>query len=931
MSEPDENKPARTRRILSSLASILTSLLKHRVVQVVLVALFAGTASIVLTPGLRRKAPELSSSDVGNLSKEDIIASRTFQYVQPPEVLEQKRDEAAAQVLTVYNYYPGRLRFAFESLAMAFSEAFDKEGLYKESADPGLKEIDESKDGQKAELVETPSDKKKRSKDSGRRRKKEKRGIKEEAQPSEDAKEEVSEVVKKEPEKRELDPEKIETDKPDRWQLFNELYSKRVRNHTDLRLLLDKESFEVLFEFAMKEEDGATRLEDALRSVLLDDALLDNKYIRSALDLKSDLGMDQKRIVIRTKRFKPDSDRGEVTREEVFASLAAVRELRDLVDRVGLKVTGFPGLPKDVKKAFSNMVNLALIENLVRDDDETAQRRNRARRKIVERPITYVKGQVLVRTGERITKDHLRIISAMEGDRSLSGPWQVAGGMALFVLLFFSAVVWYGRRHLERFEISHRDMFVCGVMILGLVALADLLRTLGLVLEWQPSLVQMFMPAAAGSALVRLLLGGPAGILFSVGTALLCTLALDGGVSTALYLFVGCIVGAGSTAKVQTRFVLWRSGVAVAVVNALMVVLIRTFTGELWSTGTMLAGSAGVLGGLAAGFLASALLPVLEWMGGYTTDVSLLELANLNHPLLRDLLMNAPGTHHHSMVVGSLSEAGANAVGANGLMARVAAYYHDVGKIKTSQYFAENQRGDNPHNKLKPSMSVLIIRNHLKDTREILKQYRIPERIQEAALSHHGTTLIEYFYKRALEQAGDDEEIIENDYRYPGPKPQTRVAAILMLADSVEAAVKSLPNPDEEQIRSVVDRIINKKFMDGQLAECALTLRDLTKIAGAFINVLSGMYHHRPIYPGQQDGYRPPEKSPQGMQFITTTRELRIQAKAKERADKRARDTEKMETGDYGKDSGEPGDASESGESVGEENNKKKGDDGQDD
>jgi len=937
MTEPTESTPTRSQRVLSALSSGLTALLKNRVIQVVLVALFAAGASLVLTPGLRRKGPELSPSDVGNLAKNDIKASRTFQYVPPTDVLEQKRDETASQVLTVYNYYPERLRYAYESLSMAFSEAFDKEGLYREKTREVGSDRVEKKEGDEAEKESVtrkaggkdtrrkPAAKKRRRR-SGSSKKKEtagkKRGGKTKSRDEKEQEaghEKVDGEIGKQKDtqaKRVLDQGKVKEAQDERWKVFNKTFNERLQDRTNIRRLLDRESFDVLYNYAMQQEEGGERLEVALRMVLLDDAILDNKYVRSALELKTDLGQIQKRILMRTIRFKPGSERKEVTREEVITNLTMIRELRDLRDRVALKVTGLPGFSKPLKKALSRMVRLALVENMVRDDEETAVRRQRARRKIAARPITYVKGQLLVRAGERVTQDQLRVISAMEGDPAMTGPWQVAAGMALFVLLFFSVLIWYGRRHLDDFRINHRDMFVSGVILLGLMALADVLGTLASVLEWPPSLVQMFMPVAAGSALLRLLIGGPAGILFSIGAAGLCAMAMDGGVTTVMYLFIGSLVGAGAVAKVQTRFVLWRAGALVALVNVVMLVLLRTFAGEIWNTGTFMAGASAVLGGLASGFLASALLPILEWMGGYTTDVSLLELANLNHPLLRDLLMHAPGTHHHSMVVGSLSEAGANAIGANGLMARVAAYYHDVGKMRTSHYFAENQRGDNPHGKLKPSMSVLIIKNHLKDSREILKKYRIPERIQEVALSHHGTTLIEYFYKRALEQAGDDEEIIENDYRYPGPKPQTRVAGILMLADAVEAAVKSLPNPDEEQLRSVVDRIINKKFIDGQLAECALTLRDLTKIAGAFLNVLVGMYHHRPIYPGQKNGYRSPEKSPSGMQFITTTRELKLQARAKERADRRARDTEKISTGDFG----EGGKKEKSGK--GEENEK---------
>lgn len=924
MTSPTENKTEATlrQRVLSALTSGLDALLANWIVQALLIVLFGVGAAVILTPGLRRKGPEITEADVGRPARKDVKASRTFQYTPPPEVLEKRRDEAASRIVTVYNYYPNRLRLGYESLSVALRRAAKPDGLYET---PGV-----SKDGAQDPAAEKDGSSGRRSMGASRvGRAREVRGAgrtpaktgaretaarttaktgagaqkpeKGRAAKSADSTQKGTKapsVAGETTKQHRLDPEKVKNAIPERWELFNRVLSQKLRPQVTERRLLDRKSFEEIFLFALKNPDGLTTLEESLRAVLLDASLLDKRYVRTALELKTDIGQTQKKILVRTIRFKPHTERGEVTREEVITNLSNVRELRDLRDRVSLKVIAQKKFPnEEVKNAFANMVQLAVLPNLERDDAETAKRRAEARQSIIARPITYVKGQILVRAGEMVTREHLRVVTAMEGERSITGPWQVAAGMGLFVLLFYFLLVRYGNRHVAQFRLGRRDLFVCGWVVLGLMALAEALGGLASVINWPPSWVQVFVPVAAGSCLVRLLMGGSAGVLFSIGVAGFCSLAIDGGVTTALYMFLSALVGAGAVSKVQTRFVLWRAGGIVALVNLAMVVFLRTFAGELWTMGTLFTGASAVLGGLAAGFLASALLPVLEWMGGYTTDVSLLELANPNHPLLRELLMNAPGTHHHSMVVGGLSEAGANAIGANGLMARVAAYYHDVGKMESPQYFAENQRGDNPHTKIKPSMSMLVIKKHITRTREILKNYRIPERIQEVALSHHGTTLIEYFYSRAKEQAAEGEEVLMQDYRYPGPKPQTREAGILMLADSVDAAVRSLDNPDEEHIRTVVDRVINKKFIDGQLAECALTLRDLTKIAGAFLKVLTGMYHHRPVYPGQKEGYRPPEPSAGDTNSITTTRELKIQARAKERADRHARSETKTDPG----------------------------------
>ena len=244
-----------------------------------------------------------------------------------------------------------------------------------------------------------------------------------------------------------------------------------------------------------------------------------------------------------------------------------------------------------------------------------------------------------------------------------------------------------------------------------------------------------------------------------------------------------------------------------------------------------------------ASFVVAAVVPLAEVGFGYTTDVKLLELANLNHPLLKTLIIDSPGTYHHSMVVGNLVEAAAEAIGARSLLGRVGCYYHDLGKIKNPHYFAENQlRGDNPHDRLSPSMSALIIKAHVKDGAELARENGIAEPIIDFIEQHHGTTLISFFYNKAVEQAearGDGERIQEIDYRYPGPKPQTRETGIAMLADGIEAAARTIDDPTPARLQGLVQKIINMKFTDGQLDECDLTLRDLHEIAKAFLRVLA--------------------------------------------------------------------------------------------
>jgi len=257
-----------------------------------------------------------------------------------------------------------------------------------------------------------------------------------------------------------------------------------------------------------------------------------------------------------------------------------------------------------------------------------------------------------------------------------------------------------------------------------------------------------------------------------------------------------------------------------------------------------------VSGVVCAGFV-SGFIPVVEALFQYTTDIKLLELANLNSPLLRDLMVRAPGTYHHSVLVGNLVEAAAESINANPLLARVAAYYHDVGKISKSHYFIENQSGEeNRHDKLTPNMSALILISHIKEGAELAREKHLGQAIIDIIRQHHGTALIKFFYDRAQTQAAAGGQTVEEkDFRYPGPKPQTREAGIVMLGDCVEAASRSLVNPSPDRIQGMVQKIINNIFIDGQLDECELTLHNLHEIAKSFNRILNGIFHHRVDYP----------------------------------------------------------------------------------
>jgi putative nucleotidyltransferase with HDIG domain len=304
--------------------------------------------------------------------------------------------------------------------------------------------------------------------------------------------------------------------------------------------------------------------------------------------------------------------------------------------------------------------------------------------------------------------------------------------------------------------------------------------------------------------------------------------------------------------RLSDRAVFSRAGLAVGVANLVVFAMLQLFRGlpELPET-MILAAAAAVIGGPIAVGIASFLLPILEGLFGITTDIRLLELSNQNHPLLKRLSLQAPGTYQHSLAVGNLAEAGADAVGANALLLRVSAYYHDVGKLVKPEYFVENQRGVNPHDSLSPSMSVLVIQSHVKQGLEMASTAKLPLPIRQAIATHHGTKLIRFFFDKATAQCDPElEEVFESEFRYPGPKPPTKEFGILLLADAVEAAARTLENPTPGKIQAMIDTIFTDALEDDQLDDSDLTFAELDKVASAFLWVLTNMYHHRIDYPG---------------------------------------------------------------------------------
>jgi cyclic-di-AMP phosphodiesterase PgpH len=463
------------------------------------------------------------------------------------------------------------------------------------------------------------------------------------------------------------------------------------------------------------------------------------------------------------------------------------------------------------------------------------------------------RGEVIVRAGDVVTESQElklhqlnRDVEAKNFIPSFFGYFLISATILLSVYSF-TKFFWQDK------SVQTKDLWIASFVLIGnlllLKAVSFLSITLGESYSYFDSDTYLyFTPFAAGGILLQVTAGAPAVFLFMLSFSLLTGLLLKNSWIVLLLIITGNIVGSLAVRKCSRRSAFISAGARVAFVNVFIVSCFLLIFKEHSLAGNINCLFWALVGGVLSGILGAGLAPIAEFFGGYITDIKLLELASLDRPLLRDLSLQAPGTWNHSMVIGQIAEAAADAIGAHGLLARVGAYYHDIGKTKKPAYFAENQLTENRHDKLTPSMSALIIKAHVKDGIELAKEHRLPQSIIDFIPQHHGTSLISYFYTKALRDAQKDEVIEERHYRYCGPKPQSKEAGILMLADQVEASSRTLTDPSPAKIQGLVQKIINRIFSSGELDECNLTLRDLHLIAKTFTRVLNGIYHRRVEY-----------------------------------------------------------------------------------
>ena len=495
--------------------------------------------------------------------------------------------------------------------------------------------------------------------------------------------------------------------------------------------------------------------------------------------------------------------------------------------------------------------------NLTYNRELTQSRRNAAREAIRPVIIPVRKGEMIIREHERYEERHLALLRGIETEIMLVSPVIAWLGYAGFFLLMILAFHHFGQRNIRKYNPEPKDLFLFSLLVLLFLFLLKGVGVVASALEASfpklgPEIYYLAIPVAAGAAMLRIVINSETAYLFAAFIAVLFGMQANLSFFGFVYALVTGLIAADAVGKCEARATLFFAGIKAAVVGVLLVATHLLIGGRLSGSNALPYLVAAACSGLATGIVLTGMTPVIEFLFNYTTDIKLLELSNLNHPLLKKLIVQAPGTYHHSILVGSLVENAASSIHANPLLARVAAYYHDIGKVKTPQYFVENQSdGPNPHDSLSPSMSVLILHSHVKEGVELARRYNLGRKITDIIAQHHGTNLIRYFYHKAKEQKAEGGKLSdsERDFRYPGPKPQTREAGLVMLADSVEAAVRSLDDPTPERVQLLVQKVINSIFRDGQLNECELTLKGLHEIARSFTQVLIGIYHNRPNYP----------------------------------------------------------------------------------
>ncbi len=632
-----------------------------------------------------------------------------------------------------------------------------------------------------------------------------------------------------------LEPEARE--KAIRLKIDNELWAQKGAFESKLGIKLDRGAYKILIQ-----ESFDKKVADIITKILN--------------DLQANGVVANKEVLLK------EADKGITVRNVANQTEKTVTALRQYFGPDQAKTMVRIVAEPQVKEMDYNLANLLvdmcqqLVQpNLTFNRNETEARKAQALANV--KPIMYKfkAGEMLVREGDRITAEQLKILETLSRQTESSHIAATGMGAALVVaaFIFIVHVLYFRNTRHARLNTNKNLLFLSLVMVMvfGIAKMGALFSAVAssqLPINFSPESIVYAAPAAAGAMLVCIFLGFDIALPFALVASVCVALLFGNRIEIFVYFLISSAMGAYWVQRCRERKVFIIAGLKLGLLNMLLATAVSIYAANY--IGFKLVGDWAMAfsGAMVSAVVAVGVAPFWEMAFRYTTDITLLELANLDRPILRRLMLEAPGTYHHSVIVGSLVEAAAAEIGANPLLAKVCGYYHDIGKVRKPLYFIENQSGGkNKHDKLAPSMSSLILIAHVKDGIEIAKKDKLGEMIIDTIRQHHGTSLISYFFIKAQQLKGV-EAVNEDDFRYPGPRPQTKEAGLVMLADVVEAASRTLENPTPARIQGLVQHLVNKIFSDGQLDHCELTLKDLHSIAKSFIKILTGIHHHRIEY-----------------------------------------------------------------------------------
>lgn len=498
-------------------------------------------------------------------------------------------------------------------------------------------------------------------------------------------------------------------------------------------------------------------------------------------------------------------------------------------------------------KAMYEIGNRFLVPNLTFNPKEMEARKQKKLEAITRQKGMVLKGEIMLAKNQKVDKKDLEKLFSLSQFRLKSGlksnPWHFV--LPLLGRVFFSGAIILGLALFLYFVKPNIFFDNAKLLMIASILILQMVLTYLILFRWQLS--EYLIPVTIASMLLTILLDLEVGLVFTFTLGILLGVVSYFDFKLAFITVVAGSLACFSVKEVAHRYRFYRPMLYVSFAYVVFIYFSESL--KLSPSGAILSLCGyGLFNGFISTILTIGLLPIFESVFDVTTDITLLELSDLNHPLLKRLSLGAPGTYHHSIIVGNLAEAGAKAIGANTLLARVGAYYHDIGKVEKPEYFVENQMGaKSKHEKLTPSMSALILESHVKEGVEMAQEANLPQAVIDFIHQHHGTTLMSYFYNKALEQGAEQD--LKDEYRYPGPKPHSKETAIVMLADAVEAASRVLEDPKPSRIKSLIKKIIDSKLAAGELSDSDLTFKELSAIQQAFMPVLISIFHPRVEYP----------------------------------------------------------------------------------